>query len=102
MAQAIKEALSQVKKIAFVSLLADNWIEEEDELFSQVVEIQGTTKNSSIVINPNIEQLKIFKNKDITFVVENNNNIITVYCLGQKPNNDYTVQVSIVEVEVYE
>ena len=60
----------------------------------------GATENSKIDINPTVEQLNIFHEKDITFVVANNRGIITVYCIGQKPANDYTIQVSITEVKM--
>jgi hypothetical protein len=45
-----------------------------------------------------VEQLAIFYEKDITFITENDGGVVTVYVIGQKPQNDYTIPVSIVEV----
>ena len=41
-----------------------------------------------------------FYEKDITFVTENEGGVVTVYVIGQKPTNDYTIQVTITEVDV--
>lgn len=84
-------------KIGYVTLLADGWI-GDDVLFSQVVDIEGVTKNSQVDLTPSVEQLVIFYEKDLTFTTENENGVITVYAIGQKPTNDYTIQVTITEV----
>ena len=83
-----------------VKLLASAWKEESSNLYSQVVSINGVTANSKVDLNPSVEQLQIFYNKDITFVTENDDGVVTVYCVGQKPTNDYTMQVTITEVIV--
>jgi hypothetical protein len=96
--QLIKKVISQVNKISFVTLPASAW-QGETSPFYQVVNIEGTTENSKIDLNPTVEQLNIFHEKDVSFVVANNKGVITVYCVGQKPANDYTIQVSITEVK---
>lgn len=95
----VKKVLAQVNKITTVTLFADRW-EGSASPYSQVVDISGVTENSKIDLNPTVEQLDIFHNKDIAFVVENDNGITTVYCIGQKPTNDYTMQATITEVAV--
>ena len=40
----------------------------------------------------------IFHDKDLAFVTENEDGVVTVYSIGDKPTNDYTIQVSITEV----
>ena len=84
-------------RISYVTLFESRWV-GSDGLYSQVVTIPGATKNSKIDLNPTVLQLSIFHNKDISFVVGNNNGSITVYCIGQRPTNDYTMQVTITEV----
>ena len=93
----LKISQTATSKIASITLYADEWVGTES-LYTQVVTISGTTKNSKIDLNPTVEQLSIFHNKDITFVVGNNNGVITVYCIGQKPTQDYTMQTTITEV----
>lgn len=95
------ESLKQTNKISSVTLVANQW-EGAASPYYQVVEILGTTPKSKIDLNPTVEQLNIFYNKDLAFVVGNNNGVITVYCIGQKPTNDYTMQVTIKEVSINE
>ena len=95
----IKAALSQANKITSVTLSASKWVGTASP-YSQAVTISGATKNSKIDLNPSIEQLSIFHNKDLSFVVENNDGVTTVYCIGQKPANDYTIQATITEVAI--
>ena len=89
---------NSVPRIAEVTLLASAWVGESG-LYSQVVEIDGTTEYSQVDLKPSAEQLDIFNNKEIGFVTENEDGVITVYLIGSTPENDYTVQVSITEVK---
>ena len=86
-------------RIAYIDLLAANW-EGNASLYSQVVEIDGVAENSKIDINPSVEQLAIFHAKDIAFVAENEDGVVTVYAIGDKPTRDYTIEVCITEVVV--
>lgn len=86
-----------IPTIGEVELLAANWT-GSNNLYSQVVSIDGVTENSQVVLNPSVEQLVVFHEKDLTFVAENEDGIVTVYAIGQKPENDYTIQVTITEV----
>ena len=93
----IERFAGSTTQISSVTLAASKWVGTGSP-YSQVVTIPGATNNSKINLNPTVEQLNIFHNKDLAFVVGNKNGVITVYCIGQKPANDYTMQVSITEV----
>ena len=84
-------------RISYVTLLSANW-EGNESLYSQVVTIDGVTENSQVDLTPSVEQLAIFYNKDLTLTTENRNGVVTVYAIGQKPQNDYTIQVTLTEV----
>lgn len=86
-------------RIAEVELLAANWVGETSP-YSQVVNIEGVTEYSQVDLTPSIEQLIVFYEKDLGFVTENEDGVVTVYAIGQKPENDYTIQVTITEVNV--
>lgn len=86
-------------RIANVNLFSANWVGEKSP-YSQVVEIEGVTEYSQVDLTPSVEQLVIFHEKDLGFVTENNDGIVTVYAIGQKPLDDYTMQVTITEVGV--
>lgn len=97
----VMEALqgNAAAKIGEVTLLASAW-RGRGNLYSQVVSIDGVTASSKVDLTPDVEQLVVFYEKDLTFVTENENGIVTVYAIGQKPTNDYTIQVTITEVSV--
>lgn len=84
--------------IGVVELLAKNWVTESEEKHYQVVSIDGVTPNSQVDLTPTEEQLVIWRNKEIAFTTKNSGGVVTVYAIGQKPENDYTIQVTITEV----
>lgn len=84
-----------------VTLLADAW-EGTASPYRQEVEINGVTKRSKIDLQPDADQLSIFYEKDVAFLAENENGKVTILCIGQRPVNDYTIQVTMTEVIVDE
>ena len=95
------EQYQSPKFINSIELVAENWVGNESP-YSQVVEINGVTQNSKVDLQPNTEQLSIFYEKDLSFVAANEGGVVTVFCIGQKPMNDYTMQVTVTEVIVNE
>lgn len=93
----IDKASGSSSYISYVDLPSSKW-QGSQSPYSQVVDIAGVTENSRVDLNPSIEQLAVFHNKDIAFVTENEDGVVTVYCIGQKPVADYTIQATITEV----
>ena len=81
-----------------VTLTASKWA-GSNSLYSQVVTIPGITEYSKVDLLPSVEQLAIFFNKNVSFVTENEDGVVTVYAIGDKPLLDYTMQAQITEVE---
>lgn len=86
-------------RIANVELLSANWVGDASPYY-QVVEIEGVTEYSQVDLTPSVEQLVIFHEKDLGFVTENEDGEVKVYAIGQKPLDDYIMQVTITEVGV--
>lgn len=97
--QIVKEVAKNAAsaRIGNVTILASAWV-GADSPYSQVVTVEGATENSQVDLTPSVEQLAIFHEKDLAFVTENEGGIVTVYAIGQKPENDYNIQVTITEV----
>ena len=91
----------QPRKIT-INLPASAWVESDVDTYSQVVSIENAPSNCQVDLQPSKEQLAIFRDKDITFWVETENEVVTVCCLGQKPTNDYVMQATIMGVTVDE
>ena len=86
-----------------------NWYKEEvydddgfyvGTYYGQAVEVKDATitENSKIDLQLSPEQLVIFYEKDLAFMIVNDNKDVTIYCIGQIPQNNYTLQVSVTEV----
>lgn len=91
--------VAPLPRIVNIRILADAWIGTESP-YSQVVEVEGATEYSQVDLTPSVEQLTIFYEKDLAFVTENEDGVVTVFAIGQKPANDYIMQATVTEVEV--
>lgn len=86
-------------RIVEITLLATAWVVDEAlRTYTQVVSVPGVTPHSKIDLQPSAEQLVDFHERDVNFTVENNDGIITVYAVGDKPQTEYTIQATITEV----
>ena len=85
------------KKIKEVTLLASKW-EGTESPYTQEVVIEGTTPLSEVTLKPNAEQLESFRDKELALHIENHGGTLIAYATGDKPLNDYTIQVGITEV----
>lgn len=66
---------------------------------SQTVTISGITANSKVDIQMDATSLGVLIDSGTSAIwMENNNGTITAKCIGDKPNADMTVQVTITEV----
>lgn len=98
-----------VPKTVSIALLSDHWMQAADDdgniienKWSQVV-LQGNTditEYSKVDLQPSVDQLAVFYEKDLTFVAENEDGVVTVFCIGNAPTNDYVIQATVTEVVV--
>lgn len=86
-------------KVTQVVLRADAWVGNSSP-YSQVIDIEDVTENSLVDLQPSAEQLQVFHNKDLAFVSENDNGVVTIFAIGDKPMNDYTIQATVMEVRL--
>lgn len=84
-------------KVTEIDLPASGWKGGESP-YSQVVTVDGVSVNSKVDLQPSVEQLTEFHELDLAFTTENDAGVVTVYAVGDKPDKDYTVQVTILEV----
>lgn len=89
-------------KTASVYLDATQWKQAADERYYQIVTVQNATvtPNSKIDLTPSADQLDIFHEKDLAFVVENEDCVVSVFCVGQVPTNSYTIPITLTEVTI--
>jgi hypothetical protein len=85
-----------------ITLYADQWQQAEDKRWYQIVTVENATitYRSKVDLQPSSEQLVIFHEKDLAFVAEQEDGVVYVYCIGQVPTNDYTLQSVVTEVAI--
>ena len=69
--------------------------------YGQVVNVNNAiiTPNSKVDLQISSEQMVIFHKKDLAFVAENEDGVVTIYCIGDVPENDYQIQATVTEVK---
>ena len=91
-------ALARVSdKISTIFLPASGWTEAAN-VYSQVVAVSGITVNSKVDICPTPEQLVELQVDGTVMMAVNEDGIVTVYALNNKPTSDYSMQVTLTEV----
>lgn len=77
-----------------ITLQASAWKGDESPYY-QVVTIPGVTERSKVDLQIDAELAEVFHDKDLAFVTENEDGVVTVYAIGDKPSKDYTVQAVV-------
>ena len=90
---------ADMPKLTNVNILAASWSGDSNPWY-QVIDVNGVTANSKIDLQPTAIQIVELQNDDIAFMAENNDGIVTIYAIGDKPTKDYTMQALITEVVV--
>ena len=68
--------------------------------YSQVVTIEEARARSKVDLLPSALQLEDFRYQELAFTTENNDGIVTVYAIGDKPNKDLILQAVLTEVSL--
>lgn len=103
--------ISNNTKQSFVNVLGgiENWVAEDivdannnviGSRYGQIVNVNNAviTPNSKVDLQISSEQMVVFYEKSLAFVAENDDGVVTIYCVGDVPKNNYTMQVTVTEV----
>lgn len=86
-------------KTKTISLPASAWTGIND-LYSQVVEVEGITANSKVDLLPSPEQLRELLIMEISLTTANSEGAITVFAIGGAPTSNFEMQALVTEVVV--
>lgn len=86
-------------KLTSITMLATNWSGSSNP-YSQVVACNGVNVNSKLDLQPTPAQIVELQDAEISLMATNNNGVVTVWAIGNKPTSDYTMDVLITEVVV--
>lgn len=84
-------------RMVTIPLLASAWM-GSNGMWRQVANINGISEFSKVDLQPSAEQIAAFHEMDLALLTENDNGVVTVYAIGDKPTNDYAIQATITEV----
>lgn len=82
-----------------VTLKAANWLGTSSP-YSQVVAVSDVTPLTKVDLQPTIDQLDTLYTKSLGFYTVNEDGVVTVYAVGDRPTEDFTIQITKTEVEV--
>ena len=85
-------------KITTINLLAANWVGSESP-YSQQVLIDGITEYSKIDLQPTPEILAYLQDYEINLTTANIGGVVTVYAIGDCPDQDLQIQATVSEVK---
>ena len=88
-----------ITKKTSIELPVSNWVGDTAP-YSQVVDIGDITNNSNVDLRPSVKQLSLLQEEKISLVAFNENGTITVYAIGGKPSEDFTVDSEFGSVQV--
>ena len=95
---AFAKANSAVQKAKTLSLPTASWSGSASP-YTQTVTIAGTTAKSKVDIQMDATALGVLIDSGTSAIwIENNNGTLTAKALGEKPNSNLSVQVTITEV----
>lgn len=89
---------SSVPTTTTVTLKAANWLGDTSP-YSQVVALGNVTSLTKVDLQPTIDQLDTLYSQSIGFFAVNEDGVVTVFAVGNKPVEDFVIQITMTEVE---
>lgn len=86
-------------RLTTITLLADAWIGDSSP-YSQIVTCKGVNVNSMVDLQPTAAVFTELQEAEASLTASNNNGVVTVYAIGNKPDFDCEIQAKITDVEV--
>ena len=86
-------------KLASVTMLAANWSGNSNP-WSQVITCNGVNVNSKLDLQPTPNTIVALQDAEISLMLTNNQGVVTAWAIGNKPAEDYTIDVLITEVTI--
>lgn len=84
-------------KITEIAMTAARWKGAESP-YSMIVTVEGVSQRSKVDLWPTKEQWDILETIGTGLCAVNEDGVITVYAIGNKPTDDMTIQATITEV----
>ena len=90
--------MTPVVPVAQVSLPAAGWRGDSSPYY-QPVPLSGVTPYTKVDLQPTLAQIDLLYAMSTGFFAVNQDGAVTVYAIGNRPTEDFTIQVTLTEVE---
>lgn len=90
-----------------ITLFVDKWIQVVDEAgenvvdtYSQIVTVENATitPNSKVDLQPDTHQLCKLYDWGVALTTKNDNGVVTVYAVGDRPSESLSIQATVTEI----
>ena len=92
------EVESSVPTANTVTLKAADWLGDTSP-YSQVAAIDGVTSRTKVDLQPTMDQVDMLYAQSVGFFTVNEGGVVRVQAVGKKPTEDFTIQITMTEVE---
>ena len=89
---------SAIPTTTTITLKEDGWLGDASP-YAQGVPLGDVTSRTKVDLQPTVDQLHMLHSRPVGFCAVNDNGVVTVYAVGNKPTDDFTFQVTLTEVE---
>lgn len=89
---------SSIPSTATVTLKATDWLGETSP-YSQVVALGNVTSRTKVDLQPTVEQVDALYSQSVGFFTVNEGGVVRVNAVGNKPTENFVIQVTLTEVE---
>ena len=92
------EVESSVPTATTVTLKAADWLGDTSP-YSQVVAVDGATSRTKVDLQPTMDQVDMMYSQSVGFFTMNEGGVVRAYAVGNKPTENFTIQITMTEVE---
>lgn len=89
---------SSVPTANTVTLKAADWLGDTSP-YSQVVAVDGVTSRTKVDLQPTMDQVNTLYSQSVGFFTVNEGGVVQAKAVGNKPTEDFTIQITMTEVE---
>ena len=89
---------SSVPTADTVTLKAADWLGDTSP-YSQVVAVGGVTSRTKVDLQPTMDQVDTLYSQSVGFFTVNEGGVVRVQAVGNRPTEDFVIQITMTEVE---
>ena len=86
-------------RLTNVNIIASGWQGTSSPYFQRIT-CNGVNTKSMVELRPSPEQIEVLQEDEISLMAVNNDGLVTIYAIGDKPSYNITMQVIITDITI--